>query len=198
VIYLPAKQTIIPLDDDGVDIIEEATNGLFVGRILRFRDGNYYEDKEKIFRTDGKIFAFQAQRRYWQRWEDGKPVNDDLRITLNGQKHPLRETLGYDDESQWPAGLSGKPEDPWHDCGAMHILDEDTGQSYSFATNSYGGRLALTDLASSIRSYRAKRPGAKPLIALAQRSWKTQYGMRQRPDFPIQGWAEAPLTEAPY
>jgi hypothetical protein len=190
---LPTKITIIPPDDDGVDIEENTSGSMYIGEILRFKQGHYLNTSKEIVRTEGKTFAFQSRRALWQRWEDEKPV--DIRVTLNGQKHPLRSSLGYTDEDEWPAGRDGKPADPWSDVRLLHIIDQDTGESYTFSTSSYTGRLGVTDLMQAIQSYRIQHRGARPVIELSQKPWKGQNGTIMRPCFPIAGWI---LAEEPF
>jgi hypothetical protein len=202
VINLPKKQSIIPPYDDGIGIEEEGSSGLYVGKIVRYSEGHYRigdGNSKEVLKVEGKRFSFQKLCLLWQIWgerEDGRP---ETLLTLPGEKHPKRETFGRLDESKWPAGLNGDPEDPVKDVRLMHIIDEDTGQSYTFSTNSYGGRMAVTDLKQSVASYRLQHPGTRPIIELSQCSMKLKNrGTRMRPDFPIIGWIDPPLTEAPY
>jgi hypothetical protein len=190
------KQNFLPpLYSDGIDIEEDSSARMYVGKIIRFKEGRYFNDKE-IVKTEGRHYSFQGLILMYQRWDDGKPV--ETWVTQPGQKHPHRNSFGHLDKSEWPAGLSGEPEDPVQDVRLMHVIGEDTGQSYTFSTSSFGGIMAVTDLKQSIASYRLQHPGSRPIIELSQCPMKTKFGTRMRPDFPIVGWIDPPLTEAPY
>jgi hypothetical protein len=110
------------------------------------------------------------------------------RVTHVGESHPLRDDLPDNDEAQWPAGLNGEPSDPWRDTRYLHLIDPNTGADYTFVTDSYGGRRAVSDLKAQIANVRSVHPGAVPIVQLAATMMKTRFGQKPRPDFKIAAW----------
>ena len=56
-------------------------------------------------------------------------------LLYDGFKMPKREELGDLDQADWPAGLSGAPEDPWKHHIYLVLQHADTAELYTFATS---------------------------------------------------------------
>jgi hypothetical protein len=130
----------------------------------------------------------------WVHWQkdvhgDGRPI--EHRVTAAGQIHPDREDLGDLDAKAWSLGLDGKPADPWKDTRYLYLVNPRTGADYTFVTDSYGGRKGVGNLKTKIMNVRMAHAGAVPVIKASFAPFKTQYGMRKRPEFEVLNWRNA-------
>jgi hypothetical protein len=116
----------------------------------------------------------------------GKPI--EHRVTATGQIHPHRDDPPDQDEDSWRSALSGAPEDPWKDTRYLYLINLSTGAGHIFVTDSYGGRKDIGILKSTITNMRMARPGGVPIVTAVTAPFKTQFGMRKRPEFEMIGW----------
>jgi len=135
------------------------------GRVIKFRDGAYFINRNEPILADELKLLVIAVTVAWVRWGDGMPV--EHRITRPHQRHPEREELSHLDESEWPIGFGDKPTDPWRDSRYVYLLDPGTAEDYTFVTETFGGRRAVGDLANQIAKVRCAHPDAIPLISLS-------------------------------
>src|SRR5215470_5022688 len=103
--------------------------------------------------------------------------------------HPYRAALDTNDPNEWPAGLDGKPTDPWKDTRYLFLVG-DQAEQYTFITSTIGGLRAISDLKDQIALYRRVHPGACPVIELATADMPTRFGPKARPAFKVVGWHE--------
>jgi hypothetical protein len=190
---LPAKTSY---DDDGFAVQDRDGGSLISGKMLKFTDGKFFVDKVEQVPIGTKLAAV-AMITAWVHWKDGKPV--EHRVTLAGEKHPEREELPDQDESLWPNGLNGEPEEPWKDTRYLHLVNQETGADFTFVTDSFGGRRGVSELRRQIANVRGVRPNAMPIVELASVSMKTKFGIKPRPEFKVIDWRKgmAPEQAAP-
>jgi hypothetical protein len=172
--------TITP--DDGFSIAEQSNSSSIVGRMLKFSDGQFLIDKTERLAAGSKLVA-NAVVTAWICWRDNKPVEHC--VTQPGQRHPARDALPDLDQTEWPLGLNGEPNDPWKDTRYLHLIDRQTGTDLTFITDSFGGRRAIADLKSQIANVRLAHPSALPVVMPRSVPWKTKYGIKQRPQFEV-------------
>jgi hypothetical protein len=170
---------------DGFAVQEPASASHIVGRLLKFKDGQYFIDKTELV-PSGTLFVANNVVTGWIRWSDGKPA--EFQITRAGDRHPEREELGHLDQEAWPLGLNKKPEDPWKDTRYLHLINQKSGADLTFVTDSFGGRRAIGDLKAQIANVRNAHAQALPIITLGSINWKTQYGEQPRPVFHVVDW----------
>jgi hypothetical protein len=70
----------------------------------------------------------------------------------------------------------------------LYLLDPLTAEIFTFASNTTGGRIGISDLTAQIQLMRNTRPGAVPIVELQSRQMKTKFGMKPRPFFQVCGW----------
>ena len=180
---------LTPQGDDGFAVAEN--NG---GQFIKDADGQIH--RHRLHRRQDRRTARRALGRHrrgdglgaWGEDNDGNKRPIEHRVTEAGKIHPDRDDLPDQDESQWSPGLDGKPADPWKDTRYLYLINPRSGQSYTFVTDSYGGRRAVGSLKSKILNVRWVYPGAVPLIKCTSAPFKTQYGMKRRPEFKILEW----------
>ena len=175
------------INEDGFAVDDGNSGNFIVGEMLKYVDGVYYADKTREV-PHGTVLVVVGVVTAWVRWRGNKPV--EHRVTKLGEPHPVREDLGDLDESTWEVGFDGKGKaDPWHDTRYVRLVDPVTGASFTFITDSYGGRRAVGNLKSSIMNVRMAHPNALPVVRLATGTFKSPtYGPRKRPDFVIVDW----------
>ena len=177
---------------DGFDIEEtNPSNGLIIGRILKFKDGAYSVDKTPF--PSGGSYLLRNVIFAWVHWDDGKPI--EHRITNLNERHPEVDEMPDRDQEEWPAGFNGEPSDPWKDTRYLQLICRKTGADYTFITDTNGGHRAIGDLKGQIRNVRAVTPGAMPIVGLGATQMKTKYGMKPRPQFDILGWVDRQQSE---
>jgi hypothetical protein len=146
----------------------EGMRASFLGTLLRFKKGLwiYGEDKTELACGTKVIALMNEFRRGYVRWEDSKATAHVVGKISEGFTAPPRETLGDNDESLWPVGLSGKREDPWVFTmyAPLKSLDDET--VYTYATSSDGGTQAVYRLSERYAWLGRKHPGQYPIIEL--------------------------------
>jgi hypothetical protein len=182
-----ALAPIVPADDDGW--AEEANSGdrLLKGNLLRFAD------RQWTFGRDARPMLAKAQlvalkvTTAWVRWSGKKPAGD-VRVRIPGQPFPVREELGYTDETQWELRPDGSPADPWQLTKHVYLVNIKSGELFTYVTTSGGGFGAIADLADQVQFMRAARPGAVPVLEPDSADMETRYGRKSRPVLRIVGW----------
>jgi hypothetical protein len=111
----------------------------------------------------------------------------------------LDQMNGEIPEGEWGTGLDGRPKPPWQRQTLLYLLDERDAGEYTFVTQSIGGNVAVRELKAKVRRMRMLKriEDYYPVVRLKSTPWKTQYGMRTRPDFEVIDWVplgpKAPL-----
>jgi hypothetical protein len=135
----------------------------------------------------------------WQRWEGGQVAETIIRQP--GEDLPDRETLGYDDETQWEVGPGGDVADPWRNTRFVYLVDLNTAEAFTFVTTSSGGQRAVEDLGDQINRMRLIRRGVAAIVELSAAAMPTRFGPKSRPLFKVVGWetgvAEGEAQPAP-
>src|SRR5258708_6260606 len=107
-------------NNDGFSVPEKDGGSVIKGRMIKFNDGQYLIDKTESLPAETKLVAV-AVITAWVHWADGKPA--EHLVTHPGEMHPEREDLADLDQSKWPLGLNGEPNDPWKDTRYLHLID---------------------------------------------------------------------------
>jgi hypothetical protein len=174
-------------NDDGFAVQDKDGGGMISGKMVQFVDGKFIIDKVETVPAGTELIAM-AMITAWVHWQDSKPV--EHRITLLGRDHPDRNDLPDQDESLWPPGLGDQPSDPWKDTRYLHLMNPKSGADFTFVSDSYGGRRAVSDLKRQISNMRGMHPTAVPIVQLAATEMKTKFGKKLRPDFKVIGWRD--------
>lgn len=178
--------------DDGFAVSERSGTNLIRGIITKFADSSYKANKTETLPQgpQSPALVVVGVTTAWVHWQAGRPV--EHKITRSGQAQPWREDLGDDDRTEWELGVGGLPSDPWRDTRYVYLIDPRSGKTYTFVTDTVGGRQAVGELKDAIMTVRQAQPGALPVVQLATSTMKTRYGVRPRPDFNIVDWRSGP------
>lgn len=98
--------------------------------------------------------------------DDDTPPVRIMGLLYDGFVMPARATLGDLDQSQWLAGLSGAPEDPWHHQVCLVLQNAETKELCTFATTSITGRRAVGNLLRHYDRMQRTNPGEVPAVRL--------------------------------
>lgn len=102
----------------------------------------------------------------WLRFHDDAPPDRVMGLLYDGFRMPARAELGDLDKDDWPAGLSGAPEDPWKHHIYLVLQHADTAVLFTFATSSMTGRRAVGNLLRHYDRTRRTHPDELPVIKL--------------------------------
>jgi hypothetical protein len=167
---------------DGFDIIDPTASPIH-GLEIRFKDGHYYNFKEKMD-VRGRDFVVLDRVEGWQKLEKG--CAPEYLMQKLGEPKPPQPHV---DEKDWPLDLNNEPKHPWKWTRFLYLLDKATGESSTFSSNNIGGHVGIDELRDQITDMRRMRPGAIPIVALQSKEMPTSYGgTKPRPYFKIQGW----------
>ena len=165
----PAKSAAVAVPDNRTPqqaYLDEIAPAALVGRLIKFsKDGEFITvDDETPIPEDADFIALCDETLVgWQKFfNDGTPPERHMGL-LYGDVFimPARETLGDMDPADWPAGLSGAPEDPWRHFMFLVLQNTASGEMHTFSTSSKTGRRAVGNL---LRHYeRLKRSSADEL-----------------------------------
>jgi hypothetical protein len=98
---------------------------------------------------------------------DGEtPPERIMGLLYGGFVMPARETLGDTNETQWPLGLSGMPEDPWRHQICLVLQNSETRELFTFATTSPTGRRAIGNLLRHFNRMQRTNPNELPVVRL--------------------------------
>lgn len=167
---------------DSLDAGAEAISPVKGPRIWFDTNIFYVGEKTKQAAKDAQYFV-TGLAEGWQKLEAGQPATYIMRTP--GKASPAKPDVP---ESEWPNDLSGKPTHPFRWTRYLFLLSVASGVTSTFTTNTVGGRIAIDELLSQVQAMRAMKPGALPIVTLESQLFKTQFGMKPRPHFAIQGW----------
>jgi hypothetical protein len=173
-------------NDDGFNNVPLTGRGAMRGSPITYNaaDGNYWRDRIDV--VNGEKLAVLACRRGYQYWPlDGSAPQ--LLLDDPGAPHPERSAFGDQDESKRRDGPNG-PSDPYVDIWTLFCANPDTRVESTFITSTAGGFMAVEILLETIRSKRRRELDAYPLVRLEDTTFKTRYGIKNRPHFAIVDW----------
>ena len=151
-----------------------------------FDASTYYIGEKSKPASKGAQFYVTGLAEGWQKLQAGQQPSYIMKVS--GRPAPVKPDVP---ESEWPKDLSGNPKHPWLWTRYLYLLSVDTGVTSTFTSNTIGGRIAIDELLQQIqamRSMNSMRQGAIPIVKLESELFKTQFGMKPRPHFAIQGW----------
>src|SRR5215469_5511576 len=127
----------------------EERQRFFVGSLLKVDKHISYiyglnDDKRTLAPGAKLVFAMDSLLKGWERWSDeGKIVERHIGRIVDNYRPPVRNELGYHDESQWRK-FGNQPQDPWQFCNMIVVKEAgEDGRVFTFKSTSWGGREAV-------------------------------------------------------
>jgi hypothetical protein len=96
----------------------------------------------------------------------GERPDKVMGLIFDGFVMPRRQDLGDTDESIWPPGLNGRPEDPWKHQLCVVLQHAGTSELYTFVTASATGRRAVGNLLQHYSRMQRANPNELPVVRL--------------------------------
>ena len=175
--------------DDGE--VNDGFNGSFSsdrtikGTQLVWNDAQHWRDRDGL-KPPAQLLVVGVDA-ILQRWKEGLP--QVIRDKPLPDPDDLNSAIPV---SEWEVGIDGQKRPPWQDTVVVYTIDPTTGGFYTYVSSTTGGRIAVDHLKESVAGMRMLRGGkVLPLVTLAERPMKTQFGVKSRPAFEIVDWKEA-------
>jgi hypothetical protein len=165
------------------------------GKLLKFRKGEYRIDEDVIQHGTRYLAHAAAWTKTWIKFVDGKVEQRTIYCVARGEKPPEREEL---DDAQLigQKDANGKSTDPWVFQYLLPFEDLLSGELVIFATQSFGGQLAVREVCDSFARRTKKGLRGQPIVALHATEMRTKdYGKVPRPKFQIVDWDDSGIPE---
>jgi hypothetical protein len=169
---VPTKSTAVAVPDTRSNhdryLDEVAPTGV-VGRMIKFsKEGEFItpDDGATISEEVDFIALCDQTQIGWIKFKDDAPPDRVMGLLYDGFAMPPRESLGDLDQSKWPQGLSGLPDDPWKHQMNLVLQDVNTGALFTFSTTSKTGRRAVGNLLRHNDRLQRTHPDMYPVVRL--------------------------------
>ena len=175
---------------DGFDEAEVDTK-IISGTIVKYNAKSWAVDGLP-FPAERELVVFDVLR-VVQHWRNQKPIET---LPFDGKRPDVKALNAEIPKSEWEIGLDGELREPWQLQHVVYLLDEKTGSKYTALNSTTGMRIAWEALVDRVKTFRKiHKAQVRPIIVLSWAPFKTQYGMRDRPEFEIKGWLGASEPE---
>jgi hypothetical protein len=125
-----------------------------------------------------------------QRWQAHALV--DVRVETPETPLPDVDDLNNAVPStEWEIGLDGAPTPPWRAVWGLYFIDPKDASPFTWLAGSIGGRIAherINERIAAMKMFRGQN--VAPIVKVTNRSMKTKFGTRLRPEFEIVRWVE--------
>jgi hypothetical protein len=167
--------------------------------------------------SGGRMFAFNGSTGIFRTIDDGVEVPTGTKfvallhetrkgfIKFNGDGAPPdvrmvridedadieREELGDNDQTNWPIGLSGEPEDPWKEQYAIPMMRHDAGgELYVYIARGVVAMNSAGDLLGRWRYHPKRAAGLIPVILIESGTYPSRRfgGRKPKPVLKIDDW----------
>ena len=148
--------------------LDEVAPAAIVGRLIKFtREGTFVtaDDEAEIADTTDFVALCDQTLVGWLKFNDDAPPDRVMGLLYDGFVPPPRKQLGDLDQTKWPAGLSGAPEDPWRHQMYL-VLQGNNAELFTFATSSMTGRRAVGNLLRHYDRLQKSHPDELPAVRL--------------------------------
>src|SRR5262245_18511555 len=168
-----AKSTSLAVPDNQNAVqayLSEIAPASIVGRMVKFnsKQSNFITaDDDETIPEDAEFIVLADQTMIgWVKFNRDAPPDRVMGLLYDGFIMPRRESLGDMDEADWPAGLSGKPEDPWQHHNYLVLQHTETSELFTFVTSSTTGRRAVGNLLHHYNRMQRTNPDELPVVKL--------------------------------
>jgi hypothetical protein len=176
----------VVVDHDGFDDTG-ADDRLIQGVIIRCVDGVWSAKDDTPISKETRLIVLNTAEAL-QRWENGRPV--ETIVKEPGKRLPDVDELNAKiPKKRWEKGLDGQPRPPWVKQSIAYLLDPKDASVFTFINGTVGAAIAIGRLKDKVKMMRALRgERVVPVVELSSTPMKTQFGMKQRPNFAIHEW----------
>ena len=168
--------------------IDEIAPSSMAGQVVKFsKDGKFIvrETGDELGPDDEFVALCDGTLAGWIRfYGEGMQPERYQGLIYQGFEKPAREDLGDLDPAEWPAGLDGRPKDPWQHQMCLVLRSTTTAALYTFVTTSLTGRRAVGALLQHFNRLRRMDGAAYPIVRLQASGFKSKK--------PGVGWVPTP------
>jgi hypothetical protein len=169
-------------------IFDDYDDDKYSSRLIR---GGRAKWVDKVWTLDGVLpreqdeFLIDGTGYVCQRFVDGKP---EIKVKEPGKPWPDLDELNGPPE-KWPIGRFG-PEPPWKLAAFAYLLRLPSLAEYTHINSTWGTRICIRELRSSIRNmWKWRGPNAVPIVRLTTVVMQSKkYPGRFRPELEIVRW----------
>jgi hypothetical protein len=161
------ENAIATNSDETDNILNAAQDDAGLGKILKFKKGNYLIGDDEIPLGTKFIVHTNAWVKMWIKFVNNKVADRKVYRVALGEKPPVREELDDLDKTLWPDGIDGEPADPWTLQYMMPFENISSGEIVIFTTPSKGGRRAVSDLCLAYGRRAKKGCRGHPIVTLS-------------------------------
>lgn len=169
----PVAPPAAVIPDNRTDVekyIDEVAPSFIAGKLIKFsKEGRFVvaETGDELSADDDFVALCDETLCGWIKFgPDGAPPERQQGLLYDGFVMPPRATLGDLDETEWPAGLSGAPTDPWQHQICLVLQSPVTQELFTFATSSQTGRRAVGNLLRHYDRMRRTDTDSYPVVRL--------------------------------
>src|SRR5262245_51529301 len=150
--------------------IDEIAPSVIAGQLVKFsKEGAFVvsETEQEISPDEDFVALCDETLIGWIKFsDDDTPPERHQGLLYQGFQMPPRQSLGDLDQSEWPQGLSGAPEDPWRHQICLVLQEPKTQSLYTFVTSSLTGRRACGNLLRHFDRLRRSDANSYPVVRL--------------------------------
>jgi hypothetical protein len=174
-----------------------------VGRLIKFsKEGQFVtsDDGEPVSDVAEFVALCDQTLIGWLKFNEDAPPDREMGLLYDGFVMPSRATLGDTDETKWPVGLSGRPDDPWKHQICLVLQNTETQELFTFATSSQTGRRSVGNLLRHFDRMLKMNPGELPVVRLKPSGFQhrdDRVGWVPTPAFAVVGRAPRDSTAKP-
>jgi hypothetical protein len=185
-------------NDDTKNEVEKKTGNPFVaygsaaasrniGLLVKFSHGVYTigPSAEDLPPNSIAIADMDLLAAGWIKWEDGRPVEQQMGLVSERFQPPRRRDLGDLDQDNWERGDNGRPRDPWTFSNSLPLVLNADKQVGTFVTSSMGGLDTIAKLCSAYGKQMVQRENDFPVVELGCGSYQHRDKAVGRVRFPI-------------
>jgi hypothetical protein len=185
--------------------IDEIAPTVIAGQLVKFsKEGKFViaETEEEISPDTDFVAMCNETLIGWIRFrDDGEPPDRVQGLLYDGFIMPPRDSLGDQDESQWPLGLDGQPEDPWKHQMCLVLQEPKTQAYFTFVTASKTGRRGVGNLLRHFNRLERRSQDSYPVVRLKPSGFvpnnKKAVGWVPTPSFVVVGRVPKNSTTVP-
>jgi hypothetical protein len=174
---------------------EAATARAIEGDLLKFVQGEFLAGQEnRVIPLETRLVArMDTVAIGWLCWQDNVPVEERMGLLAEDFVPVKRPELGDLDKEHWETDAEGHPRDPWQFSNRLVAHDPESGEVFTFATTSNGGRTAVGQLCKDYGRAKRQYPDQYPIIELGADSYQHRdksIGRVKVPVFKLVGWTD--------
>ena len=166
----------------------ETSKRTFLGDLLKYNKGVWTGDKVPIPPEELFVAVMNSLTIGFVKWADGKVVDDELGLVVDGYRPPHRNELGDLDSTSWEKEKDGAHKDPWQKTTMLVFVSlNEPNDVKTFSTGSIGGEGAIAALCEA-HGRTTEGVGQYPVLQLASDSYQHKiksYGTVYVPVFKI-------------